>query len=166
MLSKLTRQEVRHSPVNLSALAATVANELKQANPERNGEFVIQPDLIADADDNLMRIVFENLLGNAWKFTGREATARIEFGRTQQNDGPVYFVRDNGVGFDTNDAQMLFRAFKRLHHGTEFPGTGIGLATVQRCLNRHGGRIWAESAVEQGATFYFTLTGGSPLREE
>ena len=166
MLSKLTRQEFRHSPVNLSALATAVADELKQANPERNGDFVIQPGLIADADANLMRIVFENLLGNAWKFTGREATARIEFGRTQQDDGTFYFVRDNGVGFDANGARMLFRPFQRLHHAAEFPGTGIGLATVQRCLDRHGGRIWAESAVGQGATFYFTLTGGSPLREE
>jgi light-regulated signal transduction histidine kinase (bacteriophytochrome) len=115
------------------------------------------PEAIAWADATLMRVVLTNLLANAWKFTSHHQRARIEFGVVNQEGQPTYFVRDDGAGFDMTYAKMLFGVFQRLHSTHEFPGTGIGLATVQRAIHRHGGKVWAEAAIEQGATFYFTL---------
>ncbi|MBE8967617.1 hypothetical protein IQ277_15555 [Nostocales cyanobacterium LEGE 12452] len=156
-LSRLTRSEMRYEKVDLSALVEAIATDLHKTQPERQVEFIITPGLVANGDTHLLRIVLENLLGNAWKFTGKHQKARIEFGLLQQNDTSMYFVRDDGTGFDMAYIDKLFGAFQRLHAMTEFEGTGIGLATVQRIIHRHGGRVWAESAVEQGATFYFTL---------
>jgi light-regulated signal transduction histidine kinase (bacteriophytochrome) len=120
-------------------------------------EFVIQDEIKAKGDGRLLRIVLENLIGNSWKFTSMHPRARIEFGMLRQKETPVYFVRDDGAGFEMNYAQKLFGAFQRLHVVTEFPGTGIGLVTAQRIIHRHGGKVWAEGAVEKGATFYFTI---------
>jgi PAS domain S-box-containing protein len=156
-LSRITRAEIERQPVDLSEMAQSVARDLSRQNPGRKVEFAIAPGLEAEADARLMRTVLENLLGNAWKFTSRRARARIEFGRTNADGSSAFFVRDNGAGFDPAYAGRLFGAFQRLHKVTEFPGTGVGLASVQRVINRHGGRVWAQSGVEQGATFYFTL---------
>ena len=152
-LSRVTRSPLRRAQVNLSALAQSIAHDLRQTQPERAVDFAIAPDLEDDCDANLMRVVLENLLGNAWKFTSRHASARIEFGRTEG----TYFVRDDGAGFDPTYKAKLFGAFQRLHHASEFAGTGIGLATVQRIVRRHGGKVWAEGEPEKGATFSFTL---------
>ncbi len=159
-LSRLTRAELRWAPVSLSALALAVAEELRHNHPERAVEFVIAEGLTAEGDARLLRIALENLLGNAWKFTAKRPQARIEFGAARRNGETIYVVRDNGAGFDMEYADKLFGAFQRLHSTAEFPGTGIGLATVQRIIHRHGGRLWAEGAVEQGAAFYFTLPPG------
>ena len=157
-LSRVTRSDMHRERVNLSALAETITIELQQAQPDQAVECVIAPGLIADGDTHLLRIVLENLFSNAWKFTSRHPQAHIEFGSIRQPDGKrAYFTRDDGAGFDMAYADKLFGAFQRLHGMTEFPGTGIGLATVQRIIQRHGGRIWAEAAPEKGATFYFTL---------
>jgi light-regulated signal transduction histidine kinase (bacteriophytochrome) len=120
-------------------------------------EWVIQADLKAEVDATLARVLFDNLLGNAWKFTSRVAAARIEFGEIQTANGRAFFVRDNGAGFDIAYASKLFAPFQRLHSSKEFPGTGIGLATVQRIVRRHGGQVWAEGTVGQGAAFYFSF---------
>ncbi|HLP25008.1 MAG TPA: ATP-binding protein, partial [Acidobacteriota bacterium] len=160
-LARLTRAELHRGPVDLSALARALGEELQRVEPARQVEFVIEPNLVADADANLMRAVLENLLGNAWKFTGRCADAKIEFGCTSIAGVPTYFVRDNGVGFDMQYAAKLFNAFTRLHADADFPGTGIGLASVQRIIHRHGGRVWATGEVGKGATCYFTLTDGN-----
>jgi PAS domain S-box-containing protein len=156
-LSRVTRQEIRRGPLNLSALATAVAEELQATQPERQVEFIIAPDLWAEADPNLIYIVMDNLLHNAWKYTSKHPQARIEFGVLASAGSPIYFVKDDGAGFDMAYAAKLFGAFQRLHRDIEFEGTGVGLATVQRIIHRHGGRTWAEGAVEQGATFYFTL---------
>jgi signal transduction histidine kinase len=156
-LSRMTRAEIRKETVDLSSIAQSVARGLQEAQPERQVEFRIEDRLEAKADARLVRVVLENLLGNACKFTSKRSSAYIEFGKTHQNGNSAYFVRDNGAGFDPAYANRLFGAFQRLHGTTEFPGTGIGLATVQRIIHRHGGKIWAEGAVEKGATFYFTL---------
>ncbi len=158
MLSRLTRSDLRPETVNLSALVKTIADELCAIEPERQVEFVIAPNVRVKADALLMRAVLENLLGNAWKFSAKHPTACIEFGMQVQSDGQtIYFVRDDGAGFDMAYVDKLFGAFQRLHTPAEFSGTGIGLATVQRIIHRHGGQIWAEGGVEQGATFYFKL---------
>jgi light-regulated signal transduction histidine kinase (bacteriophytochrome) len=163
-LSRITRTQIQRQPIDLSDMARAVANELSRQDPRRAVEFVIARGLQAEGDAALMRTVVENLLGNAWKFTSRRSQARIEFGRTQANGVSAFFVRDNGAGFDPALAGRLFGAFQRLHAEAEFPGSGVGLASVQRAIYRHGGRVWAESAVNQGATFFFTLltdaTGG------
>jgi light-regulated signal transduction histidine kinase (bacteriophytochrome) len=156
-LSRVTRAEVRYEKVNLSALAKAIAAELRETQPERRVEFVIGEDITAHGDSHLLRVLLENLLSNAWKFTSKHPRARIEFGAIQLEGRSLYFVRDDGAGFDMDYANKLFTPFQRLHTETEFPGTGIGLATVQRIIRRHGGTIWAEGEVEKGATFYFTL---------
>lgn len=156
-LSRVTRSEMRREPVDLTLLARSIAAELQQAEPERKLTFLIQDDLKTSADPRLLKIVLENLLGNAFKFTSKQPTATVEFGRIEKNGKPVYFIRDNGAGFDMAYADKLFGPFKRLHSLKEFAGTGIGLATVQRIIHRHGGKVWAEGEVEKGATFYFTI---------
>ncbi|HEY6255059.1 MAG TPA: response regulator [Xanthobacteraceae bacterium] len=163
-LSRVTRGEFQRSVINLGAIARSVAARLAQARPDHQVELVIAERLLAEGDEGLLTIVFENLLGNAWKFTSKCAGARIEVGVT--DDEPrVYFVRDNGAGFDMAYASKLFGMFQRLHTANEFEGTGIGLATVQKVVRRHGGRIWAEGAVGQGATFFFTLEAGTAAHE-
>lgn len=156
-LSRLTRKEMHREGVDLSAIAQTVSNELQRSQPERQVECVIDNDLVADGDGKLLQVMLENLLGNAWKFTGKQENPHVEFGADRNNGTTVYFVRDNGAGFDMQYADKLFGAFQRLHSMSEFEGTGIGLANVQRIVHRHGGSVWAEAEVGQGATFYFTL---------
>ncbi|HVB34489.1 MAG TPA: CHASE3 domain-containing protein [Patescibacteria group bacterium] len=156
-LSRVTRAEILPKPTNLSEMARSVAGELRRQEPGREVEFVVAPDLQASADPRLMRIVLENLLSNSWKFTSKRERARIEFGCTQENGSSAFFVRDNGAGFDPAYSDRLFGAFQRLHSTAEFPGTGVGLATVQRIVLRHGGKVWAEGAMDRGATFYFQL---------
>lgn len=157
-LSRVTRSEMHRTTVDLSAIAGEIARELNSTQPERQVEFAIASGLMADGDARLLRIVLENLLNNAWKFTSSRIEARIELGVILQPQAkPTYFVRDNGAGFDMAYAKKLFGAFQRLHPSTQFPGTGIGLATVQRIIHRHGGQVWAEGVVDRGATFYFTL---------
>jgi PAS domain S-box-containing protein len=155
-LSRIGRAELHQQPVDLSVLAESIATELGAAEPKRSVKFVITPGLHACGDERLLRIALENLLRNAWKFTTNQAKPKIEFGETREPQS-AYFVRDNGAGFDMAYASRLFGVFQRLHSTAEFPGTGIGLATVQRILTRHGGRVWAEAVVNEGATFYFTL---------
>ena len=163
-LSRIARGEVKLEPVDLADLARRIGARLQGAHPERKVELVIPDRLPAHADPRLMQVALENLLANAWKFTGKHPRARIEVGvRPAANGGePAFFVRDDGAGFDMAYATKLFGAFQRLHPASEFEGTGIGLATVQRVIHRHGGRVWAEGAPEQGATFYFTLSGETP----
>lgn len=157
-LSRLTRSEMHLTTVDLSAMVREIAERLKAGEPQRRVEFVISPGLTACADPNLLRIALNNLLGNAWKFTAKHESARIEFGAATASDAEsVFCVRDDGAGFDMAYAAKLFGAFQRLHSAAEFEGVGIGLATVQRVIHRHGGRVWAESAPEQGAAFFFTL---------
>lgn len=157
-LAQIMRSEVNKSHVDLSSMARDCVEELRKADPDREVEVVLDDGLEAYCDERLVRVVFENLLGNAWKFTRDTEGPRIEFGSTTGEDGrTVYFVRDNGAGFDMKYVERLFGAFQRLHSSSEFPGTGVGLATVQRIINRHGGRVWAEGEVGKGATFYFTL---------
>jgi PAS domain S-box-containing protein len=156
-LAQVTRAELKREPVDLKQLSEAVAGELVKSQPEREVNFVFQDNLMTTGDPYLLRIALENLLGNAWKFTGKKQHAHIEVGKIDDSGQCVYFVRDDGPGFDMTYADKLFGAFQRLHGATEFEGTGIGLATVQRIIHRHGGRIWANAAVGQGATFYFTL---------
>jgi two-component system sensor histidine kinase/response regulator len=155
--SRLTRVEMKLAAVDLSAMVNGLAADLKARDPERAAEFVIAEGVTAWGDPELLRPVMQNLLENAWKFTRKHETARIEFGVTAGDSGPVYYLRDDGAGFDMQQGGRLFNPFQRLHESKEFEGTGIGLATVDRIIRRHGGRIWAESEVERGATFYFTL---------
>jgi light-regulated signal transduction histidine kinase (bacteriophytochrome) len=157
-LSRVTRTEMRREKTDLGAIARSVAMELQKTRPERRAEFRVEEGLEAFVDSHLMRITLENLLGNAWKFTSKRESACIEFGKTHRDGHLTYYVRDNGAGFDPAYADRLFGAFQRLHDKNDFPGTGVGLATVQRIIHRHGGRIWAESAVGNGATFNFTLS--------
>jgi light-regulated signal transduction histidine kinase (bacteriophytochrome) len=156
-LSRVSRGEMRREMVDLSSMVRNIAEELKAAEPDRKVDVAIADGIQAEGDVRLLRVLVENLLSNAWKFTGKHPTAKIEFGISQNNGKPVYFVRDDGAGFDMAYAGKLFGAFQRLHSMSEFNGTGVGLATVQRIVNRHGGKIWAEGTVDQGATFYFTL---------
>ncbi|MBI9081870.1 MAG: hypothetical protein JEY79_19280, partial [Pseudodesulfovibrio sp.] len=156
-LSRLTRSEMTLGRVNLSAMAGTIIAQLQETQPERQVEIIIQPGLIAKGDPRLLEIALTNLLNNAFKFTGKTQQARIEFGRTKMDGQPTFFVRDNGAGFNMAQAKKLFGAFQRMHKTSDFPGTGVGLTTVQRIVHRHGGRIWVEAAINQGATFYFTL---------
>ena len=156
-LSRVTRADLRDHEVDLSALANLIIARLQEGEPARKVEVKVRPGVVVTGDGQLLRIALENLLENAWKFTGRQAEARIEFGVTNASGEPTYFVRDNGAGFDMTYADRLFGPFQRLHPQGEFPGSGIGLATVQRIIHRHGGRVWAEGLPGQGATFQFTL---------
>ena len=158
-LSRVTRREMRRERIDISVLARAVVEQLERSDPGRRVDVTVADGLVATGDPHLVRAVLENLLGNAWKFTSKQPGARIEFGVHQSGPSPVYVVRDNGVGFDMAYASKLFGAFQRLHGTTEFPGTGIGLATVQRIVHRHGGRVWAEAAPGRGAAFFFTLQG-------
>jgi PAS domain S-box-containing protein len=156
-LSRFNRMEIQRLPVDLSQLAAEVAQELRSANSGRSVQIDIAPTPPAHCDPRLMRVVLANLLGNAWKFSANQPQPRIEFGTATNAGDKAYFVRDNGAGFDMAYADKLFGAFQRLHATNDFPGTGIGLATVARIIRRHGGKVWAEGRVGQGATFYFTV---------
>ena len=156
-LSRVTRTEVKWESVDLTQLASTVIETLRQDEPERVVRFSVQSGMTAYGDARLLRVVMDNLLGNAWKFTSQRPEAIIEVGYSLNEKVLTYFIRDNGAGFDMAYADKLFGAFQRLHGTEEFPGTGIGLATVQRVIHKHGGRIRARSAVDQGAIFYFTL---------
>jgi signal transduction histidine kinase len=156
-LSRVTRGELHRERLDLSALAEAILADLRQVQPERDVEACIQPGLEVEGDPRLLRVMLENLLSNAWKFTGKTAGARIEMGRSEDGGDRIYFVQDNGAGFDMAHADKLFGAFQRLHGVDEFPGTGVGLASVQRIVHRHGGRIWAQSEPGRGATFSFTL---------
>ena len=151
---------MRSERVDLTGLAASIVAGLRRNEPGRQVATVIADGLWAEGDPHLLRLALENLLGNAWKFTARRPAARIELGLRRVDGPPTFFVADNGAGFDMAHAGKLFGAFQRLHAMDEFPGTGIGLATVQRIVHRHGGRIWCEAVPGQGATFYFTLLGG------
>jgi light-regulated signal transduction histidine kinase (bacteriophytochrome) len=156
-LSRVQRADLSKRPTDLSDLARAVAAQLGQIETARAVAFEVQDGLVADADCQLMKVVLENLLGNAWKFTGQTAQPMVWFGAEARQNGRVYFVRDNGVGFDMAYVTKLFRPFERLHPEAEFPGTGIGLATVRRIIDRHGGEVWAEGTVGLGATVYFTI---------
>lgn len=156
-LSRVTRAEIHRDTVDLSAMARAIASDLQKDQPERHVDFVITEGMVGKGDPHLLRVVLENLFDNAWKFTGKRPGARIKFGTTQHDGQAAYFIRDDGVGFDMAYAEKLFGPFQRLHSPTEFPGTGIGLATVERIIRRHSGKVWAEGEVEKGATIYFTL---------
>ena len=160
-LARTARQRLTLQTVNLSSLAQEIASYLQESEPERKASFIIAPGLKAEGDRGLLRLALENLLGNAWKFTAKQDCARIEFGQQILKGEKVYFVSDNGAGFNMEYADKLFAAFQRLHDQGEFAGTGIGLATVQRIVRRHGGQIWAQSSVGEGATFYFVLSARS-----
>ncbi|HVY24837.1 MAG TPA: ATP-binding protein [Steroidobacteraceae bacterium] len=157
-LAKVTRSEPRFTLVDLSALAKLVAAQLSAAEPERVADVIIQNDMQARMDPALAWVLLENLIANAWKFTRQISPARIEIGAEEVNGERAFYVKDNGAGFDPAQATELFKPFRRLHSTNEFPGTGIGLATVHRIIDRHGGRIWGESEPGNGATFYFTLS--------
>ena len=162
-LSRLSGQPIVSEPVDLSRLADSIVEELRAGDPQRVATVVVQPGMTAEGDRTLLRVLLENLLGNAWKYTGRRAEARIEFGRSGSGAEAVWYVADNGEGFDMRHADRLFGVFQRLHGAAEFPGTGVGLATVQRIVRRHGGRVWAESEPGRGSRFCFTL-GEQPAR--
>jgi PAS domain S-box-containing protein len=164
MLARLTQSSLRQEPVDLSSLARSAVARLRSGQPRRQVECHIADGLVEKGDARLLSIALDNLFGNAWKFTEKRADPRIEFGRVGGEDGSVYFVKDNGAGFDMAYADKLFGVFQRLHSVGEFEGTGVGLATVQRIIRRHGGRIWAEAKVGEGATFWFTLNDREPRR--
>jgi light-regulated signal transduction histidine kinase (bacteriophytochrome) len=165
-LSNLSRKKMQRRTVNLSALVQGIAQDIQKSEPQRTTKFTITSNLTAQGDEALLRIALENLLGNAWKFTEKRADAQIDFGSEQQEGRQTYFVHDNGIGFDMTHATKLFGVFERLHPDAEFPGTGIGLAIVQRVITRHGGQIWAKAAPNQGATFCFTLPGQENYSQE
>jgi PAS domain S-box-containing protein len=156
-LSRVTRGDLTMEKFDVSTMAQKIINDLAKDEPKRNVKVTIAPNMSAIGDKNLLGLVLQNLLGNAWKYTSKTAEPRIEIGIVEQTGKQAYFVRDNGVGFDMTYANKLFQPFQRLHKATEFAGTGIGLATVQRIIRRHGGEVWAEAKVGEGATFYFTL---------
>jgi signal transduction histidine kinase len=166
LMSRASRAEMKLGPVNLSAEVASVLDELqlRARKPDRPVRFLIQDDVWVTADRALIRSAVQNLIENAWKFTARCSDAVIEFGATTaEGAGICCYVRDNGVGFEPESADKLFQPFKRLHADSEFTGTGIGLASVQRIIERHGGRVWAQGAIYNGATFYFTLAAADRI---
>jgi PAS domain S-box-containing protein len=154
-LARMSRAEMIRERVNLSTLAEEIADQCRSSEPDRDVRFSTAPGLVVTGDRSLLRVMLENLIGNAWKFTSKRSEARIEFSALDQNGSSVYFVRDNGAGFDMKYAGKLFGVFQRLHDFAQFPGTGVGLASVQRILLRHGGRVWADAKPDEGATFYF-----------
>jgi PAS domain S-box-containing protein len=156
-LSRVTRAEIKRSPLDLGALARDISEELKKSDPNRDVEFVIAEPARTVGDPHLLRVALENILGNAWKFTSKKDRSRIELGAVSRDGQQVFYVRDDGAGFEMEYADKLFAPFQRLHDATEFEGTGIGLATAQRIFTRHGGRLWAEGKPNEGATFWFTL---------
>ncbi len=157
VLSRIVRSEISRETVDLSQMVREIASVLKLTGPERRAEFDIAPDLAAAGDPRLIKVALDNLLGNAWKYTGMTPEARIEFGSVIRDGKRAFFVRDNGAGFDMKDADKLFTPFQRLRNAHDFPGTGIGLATVRRIVQRHGGEVWGEGEPGKGATFFFTL---------
>jgi len=157
VLSRASRSEMRHMDVDMSGIVEEIAADLRIMHPLRNIEFIVSPGVSANGDPELLRVVLENLLDNAWKYTKHCSLARIEFGVAESAGKRAFFIRDNGIGFSKEDAERIFKPFERLHRTDEFPGTGIGLATVARIIERHGGEIWCEGEVDRGATFYFTL---------
>lgn len=160
-LSQVAREEIQHEELDLSEMASTVAFELSKRTPKNHVEVVIEKGVKARGDARLLRIVMENLLGNAWKYTSKQPNPRIEFGMLKEKgESIIYYVRDNGVGFDMAYKDKLFMPFERLHSRDEYPGTGVGLATVKRIVHRHGGKVWAESGVGNGAVFYFGPLNG------
>jgi light-regulated signal transduction histidine kinase (bacteriophytochrome) len=163
-LSRVARAEILLNTVDLSAIALTVVARLREAHPDRKMEFQVEPGLTASGDARLLEVALTNLIQNAVKFTSPRPEARIEVGRLEAADDCTIFVRDNGVGFDMAYAKKLFAAFQRLHKAQDFPGTGIGLAIVQRVIQRHGGRVWAEAKPGEGATFYFALKDSNGLQ--
>jgi PAS domain S-box-containing protein len=156
-LSRISRQELSYEDIDLSALVSSFLCELQASEPDRMVKVIVPQGITVRADGRLMHVAIENLLRNAWKFTSRNPEAKIEFGTTQAEAARVYFIQDNGAGIDMNFAEKLFQPFQRLHSEKEFGGTGVGLATVQRVIARHGGRIWAQAEVDKGATFFFTI---------
>ena len=156
-LSRVMRSEMQRTSIDLSSVAQSITHEFSDSQPDRKVTFMISPGMVIDADRNLIGIVLENLLDNAWKFTSKHPSAKIEIGSVIQDGQQVYFVRDDGDGFDMAYAGKLFGAFQRMHTPLEFKGSGIGLATVRRIIHRHGGRIWAEAEKGKGAVFYFTI---------
>ncbi len=156
-LARTTRCEMVRERVDMTSMAQEIASEFQKSEPERHATFVIAPGLTVEGDRGLLRVMLENLLSNAWKFTSKQPEALIELGIRRRDARDVYFVQDNGAGFDMKYAGKLFGAFQRLHESSEFPGSGVGLATVQRIIRRHGGQVWAEGAVGKGATFHFVL---------
>jgi light-regulated signal transduction histidine kinase (bacteriophytochrome) len=161
-LSRVGRAAIHRDRVDLSEIAGAVIEELRTKDPDRKTAVRIQERLLADADAGLMRVVLDNLLGNAWKFTSKAAAPHIDVEARWEAGAATYCVRDNGAGFSMEYAESLFRPFQRLHSEADFPGTGIGLATVHRIIDRHGGRIWAESEVDRGTTFFFTVPAAKP----
>jgi PAS domain S-box-containing protein len=157
-LARITRSPLQVRFINISKVVEQIARELKEQQPERNVDFSIMPDLMVEGDPHLLHAALENLVSNAWKFTSKKETARIEFGQLKRAKDRTFFVRDNGSGFNMAYVDKLFGVFQRLHAVTDFPGTGVGLATVQRIIKIHGGTIWAEGEEGKGATFYFTLS--------
>ena len=155
-LSRVSRQTIQHTQINLSNIAREIIQQLREQEPERQVNIIIEDNVFAIGDEQLLKIALENLINNAWKYTSKKAQSTIEFGSREQDNEPIYFVKDDGAGFNMKDVSKLFDPFQRLH-GVEFEGTGIGLATVQRCIRRHNGRIWATAEVNRGATFFFTI---------
>jgi light-regulated signal transduction histidine kinase (bacteriophytochrome) len=158
-LSKVSRQEMTLEKVNLSEIAVSVIDELRSTNPGREVKVVIEEKIVVTGDNQLLRLALSNLLNNAWKYTGKTDEPCVEFGRMYKNNKTIYYVKDNGAGFDMSKKAQLFKPFSRLHSDTEFSGIGIGLTIVERVIRRHGGRVWAESEVGKGAIFYFTMEG-------
>ena len=156
-LSRLSRAAMARERVDLTVIARRIADRLRASSPDRQADFVLADGLVAFGDERLLTVVIENLLGNAWKFTEKREKAVIEFGVEQRGDEKVFFIEDNGSGFDMTYVDKLFKPFQRLHQPEEFPGTGIGLATVKRIIDRHGGRVWIEGEIDKGTTVYFTL---------
>lgn len=165
-LARLSRREMRREHLDLSALALSVGEEIRNGEVERQVELRVAPGIEVDADPQLLRVVLQNLIGNAWKFTGKQQRATIEVGVSELDAERAYFVRDDGVGFEMEYADKLFGAFQRLHSSEDYDGTGIGLANVQRVIHRHGGRVWAESEAGHGATFFFTLPSSRKAEDE